>query len=158
VKSWEVLQDAIDRVGVKAVAAKLKLSSALVYKWCQEPRSEDPDSSGAHNPLDRLQTLYELTGDPRLLNWLCQAGGGFFVPNPQAKPSEREEELLGTTQRVVDDFGHLLSDISHSIENDGRITDAEAEMIRESWERLKMHVECFVVACERGMYSGQAAR
>jgi hypothetical protein len=30
--SWEVLRDAADRIGVKALAARLKLSTALVYK------------------------------------------------------------------------------------------------------------------------------
>lgn len=156
--AWEVLRDAIDPVGVKAVAARLKLSSALVYKWCQEPRSEDPESSGAHNPLDRMRTLFELTRDPRLINWLCGAADGFFVPNARATAGERGEELLGTTQRVVEDFGDLLSAISRSIENDGRITAAEAETIRQSWEKLKRHAEGFVVACERGLYGGQAGR
>lgn len=76
-----------------------------------------------------------------------------FVPNPEAVPGEQEEELLGTTQRVVQDFGGLLTDISGSIENDGEITAPEADRIRGAWEQLKRHAECFVVACERGMYT-----
>jgi len=60
--------------------------------------------------------------------------------------------LLGTTQRVVEDFGDLLAAISRSIENDGVITTEEADSIRQSWERLKTQAECFVVACERGLY------
>ncbi len=154
--SWEVLRAAVDPVGAKAVAARLNLSSALVYKWCQEPRSGDePDGSGALNPLDRVRTLYEATRDPRLINWLCSAAGGFFVANPRVAPGEREEQLLGTTQRVVQEFGELLSDISRSIENDGEITPPEAETIRQSWEQLKTAAECFVVACERGLYRGR---
>ena len=152
-KSWDVLRDAVDSVGVKVVAAKLNLSTALVYKWCQEPPTdEDRDASGARNPLDRLQTLYEVTHDPRLINWMCQFADGFFVANPTVKPSEREEQLLATTQRVVHDFGGLLSDISRSIENDGQIMPDEAETIRQSWEKLKSLAECFVVACEQGLY------
>ncbi|MCK4342658.1 MAG: hypothetical protein KAY37_13150 [Phycisphaerae bacterium] len=151
-KSWEALKEATDRVGVKAVAARLKLSTALVYKWCQEPSSEDPGSSGARNPLDRLQTVVEATGDPRLVNWLCNASDGFFVPNPQVDPGAQEEQLLSTTQRLVQDFGELLSDISRGIEDDGLITSDEAEIIRQSWERLKSQAECFVVACELGLY------
>jgi len=157
VKSWEVLRAAVDRVGVKAVAAKLKLSSALVYKWCQQPSSEDPEASGARNPLDRLKLLFQTTGDPDLINWLCNAAGGFFVANPSVRPGPREEQLLGTTQRVIQDFGELLSDISRSIENDGVILADEAARIRQSWERLKSQAERFVVACERGLYS-QAGR
>src|SRR3712207_8639054 len=50
--------------GVKAVAAALKVSPALVYKWCEAPAdSEDPDQSGAKNPLDRVREMYLLTKD-----------------------------------------------------------------------------------------------
>lgn len=152
-KSWDVLREACDRVGVKAVAAKLNLSTALVYKWCQEPPTEeDPDASGARNPLDRLHALYEATDDARIVNWFCNAARGFYVPNPEVKPGEHEEQLLNTTQRMVQDFGQLLSEISRGIEDDGLISSDEAERIRQSWEKLKSQAECFVVACERGLY------
>lgn len=152
-KSWDLLREATDRVGVKAVAGKLNLSTALVYKWCQEPRTDDdPDASGARNPLDRLRTLYEVTQDPRLVNWLCAAAGGFFAPNPAVVTDDCEGHLLGTTQRVVQDFGELLTEVSRSIENDGLILPDEADRIRQSWEKLKMQAETFVVACERGNY------
>jgi hypothetical protein len=152
VKSWEVLRDATDRVGIKAVAARLKVSSALVYKWCQESTETDPGASGARNPLDRLKLLYEETNDERIINWLCQVANGFFVRNPQAKPADRDEQLLGVTQRVVEDFGELLAEISRSIENDGVISPEEAETIRKSWEHLKAQAEHFVVSCEKGLY------
>ncbi len=152
-KSWDILREACERVGVKAVAAKLNVSAALVYKWCQEPPTEeDPDASGARNPLDRCRGLFDATGDSEIVNWLCRAADGFFVPNPRVRLGDTEEQLLGTTQRVVENFGHLLSDISRSIENDGVITEPEAETIRRSWETLKRHGESFVVACERGLY------
>ena len=151
-QSWQVLREATERIGVKAVAAKLKLSTALVYKWCQESSSDDPDGSGARNPLDRIRTLFELTGDPRIINWLCNAADGFFVANPHPTHAALEEQLLSSTQRVVEDFGELLTDISRSIENDGVITSDEASTIRRSWEELKTQAECFVVACERGVY------
>ncbi len=155
-KSWEVLREATERVGVKAVAARLKLSTALVYKWCQEPPSADAGASGARNPLDRLATLYEVTQDARLINYLCSRCNGFFTANPSVAPGVAEEQLLGTTQRVVQDFGGLLTDISKSIENDGLISPDEAETIRQSWERLKAQAECFVVACELGLYGDNA--
>jgi len=153
-ESWQLLSQAISRVGVKTVAARLKLSSALVYKWCQPPPSpEQPDRSGARNPLDRLRIVLELTGDTRIVNWLCNAVGGFFVANPPPADGLPEEELLGATQRVVEDFSEVLRQISRSIENDGRITLDEADLIRQSWEQLKGRAEQFVVACERGQYS-----
>jgi hypothetical protein len=152
VKSWEVLREAADRIGVKALAARLNLSTALVYKWCQEPASEDPGGSGARNPLDRLREIVEATGDPRVINWLCNAVDGFFVRNPAAVLGDSEERLLTTTQRMVMDFGDLLSAVSRSIEDDGQISGQEADRIRGAWETLKTQAECFVVACERGMY------
>lgn len=152
-KSWDVLRDAVDKVGVKAVAAKLGLSSALIYKWCQPPQEEDLGSSGALNPLDRLKTIYEVTRDDTMLNWVCDLGDGFFVKSPRVKLGQQEEHLLSMTQRVVQEFGVLLSDISHGIENDGQISPGEAADIRASWERLKGLAESFVTACEKGMYA-----
>ncbi len=149
-----MLREAADRIGVKALAARLNLSTALVYKWCQEPARDDPSGSGARNPLDRLQGIVEATGDDRVVNWLCNCSDGFFVKNPDVAPSEIEEQMLATTQRVVVDFGDLLATVSRSIENDGRITPDEADHIRQAWETLKTKAECFVVACEQGLYDG----
>src|SRR5947208_16203723 len=82
-KSYEVIRKAVDEPGVKAVAAALKGSPALVYKWCEPPADEsDPDQSGAKNPLDRVREIYMLTKDIRLIRWLCNDGDGFYVSNP----------------------------------------------------------------------------
>ncbi len=151
-KSWEVLREAADRIGVKALAARLHVSTALVYKWCQEPPGDEVGGSGARNPLDRLAEIYDATRDPRVINWLCHRAGGFFVSNPEVEPGQQQEQLLGATQQVVNHFSHLLDAVSRSIANDGQITADEAEQIREAWERLKRQAEMFVVACERGLY------
>ena len=151
-KSWEVLREAADRIGVKALASRLNLSTALVYKWCQESAKEDPSGSGARNPLDRLKEIVDATGDPRVVNWLCHQAGGFYVKNSAVEPGESEEQLLMTTQRVVTDFGDMLATISRSIEDDGEISTQEADHIRQAWETLKTMAECLTVACEQGMY------
>ena len=154
-ESWEVLKQACDRVGAKVLAARLGLSTALVYKWCQPPRSdEEPDASGARNPLDRVRVILEITRDAGLVNWLCHKADGFYVPNAHVPPGEQEERLLQVTHRLVDDFGTLLSEISRSVEDDGEICRREARDIRQTWERLKSQAECFVVSCERGLYGG----
>jgi hypothetical protein len=155
VNSWEVLRDAIEKVTVKAVASKLKISNALVYKWCQEPSRSNRDSSGARNPLDRIHMVFELTGDPRIINWLCHKAGGFFVQNPPLSSEPQEEQLLDSTQRFVNEFGAMLSAVSRSISNDGRITTDEAATIRQCWEQLKSSAERFVNACERGQFTGE---
>lgn len=155
-KSWEVLRDAADRIGVKKLAAELSLSTALVYKWCQESTSSETGGSGARNPLDRILAIYAATGDERIINWLCIHAAGSFVKNPEADLDNLEGGLLTSTQRFVEEFGGMLQAVSRSIEDDGQISLEEASHIRQTWESLKMKAESFVVACERGMYMRKA--
>ena len=74
-RSDEVLKQAADTIGVKALAAELRLSPAMVYKWCQPHNPDDTDSSGARNPLDRLAQIVQATGSVDVVNWLCQQAG-----------------------------------------------------------------------------------
>lgn len=151
-RSHEQLKRAADRVGVKALAAELRLSPALVYKWCQESDASDPDASGARNPLDRVADIVRLTGDREVVNWLCHEAGGFLVPNPPEPPGNMSTELLVNTQRLVKNFSQLLLTVTKSIEDDGEIEPAEADRIRNAWEAFKTTVEAFTVACERGVF------
>ena len=151
-KSCEILKTAADTIGVKALAGKLNLSPALVYKWCQDSNKDDPDSSGARNPLDRLAEIVQATGDEKVVNWLCHEAGGFFVHNPREHGGDNETELLRQTQVLVKEFSELLSTVTRSIEDDGQIEDKEADLIRGKWETLKTTAESFVVACETGCY------
>ncbi len=151
-RSHEALKRAADTVGVKALAGELRLSSALIYKWCQEWDPNDPDASGARNPLDRLADIVRVTGDRGVVNWLCNQAGGFFVRSPTAPPPDIATELLVNTQRLVQEFSELLMTVTKSIEDDGKIEPAEADQIRNAWEVFKSTVEAFTVACERGLY------
>lgn len=151
-RSDEVLREAADKIGVKALAADLKLSPALVYKWCQEHDPTDPDSSGARNPLDRLAEIYEATGDIEVINWLCQQADGFFVPNPEVDATDHGTDLLMATQRLVKEFSDMLEEVSRSISNDGVIDAKEAARIRRHWETLKRVAECFAVGGEAGLF------
>lgn len=152
-RSFEVLRDAADVVGVKALAAELRLSPALVYKWCQDSDPNDPDASGARNPLDRLADIVRVTGSTEVVNWLCQQAGGFLVANPKTTHHSLQVELLSEAQNLVAAFGQLLLTVTKSIEDDGFIEDYEAERIRRSWEKLKGSAEAFTVACERGVFA-----
>ena len=145
-ESYEVLREAAEGVGVKALAAELRLSPALVYKWCQE---------SARNPLDRLADIVRVTGSTKVVNWMCHEAGGFFVSNPKGARKPLRIEMLAETQRLVQDFSRLLLTVTRSIENDGYIDGQEADHIRQSWERLKSSAEEFTVACERGMFSAE---
>lgn len=151
-RSFEVLKRSSESIGVKALAAKLRLSPALIYKWCQESDPDDPDASGARNPLDRLADIVEATRDKEVVNWLCHESGGFFVSNPAPRDGSVSTQLLLNTQTLVKEFSHLLATVTHSIEDDGEIEPKEADRIRNAWESLKATAETFTVACERGDY------
>lgn len=154
-RSDEVLKQAADKIGVKALAADLKLSPALVYKWCQPFDPEDPDSSGTRNPLDRLAQIVELTGDVEIVNWLCRQAGGFFAPNPQVEQGNCQRDLLMGAQQLVKEFSDMLEEVSRSIADDGAIVGAEAARIRKHWEVLKRVAESFVVCAEAGLFREQ---
>ncbi len=147
--SNHVLKAVVTDHGVKQVAARLGLSTSLVYKWCQP--KDGPESSGADNPLDRLQKLMEVTNDNRPVEWLCQARGGFFVMNSVCMDSH-QGAILEVTQKLLREFSDLLSAISSSYADDGSIDSSEAKDIRRAWEELKSLAEQFVQKCEDGIY------
>jgi hypothetical protein len=153
-KSHEIIRQAMEEPGVKAVAAALKVSPALVYKWCEPPaEKEDPEQSGAKNPLDRVREMYQLTKDIRLVRWLCNEAGGFFVVNPEQPETETlNEAFFAGTRDMVREFSELLSTVTASFVDDEQIDRGEADEIRIKWENLKACVERFVVGCEKGHY------
>ena len=153
-KSYEVIRQAVDEPGVKAVAAALRVSPALVYKWCEPPADEaDPDQSGAKNPLDRVRELYLQTKDIHLVRWLCNEAGGFFVNNPVPELRKSlDENIFAESRGMVREFSELLDTVTESVENKPGIDPDEADRIRQRWEDLKACVERFVVSCEQGHY------
>src|SRR4051812_46183297 len=153
-KSYEVIRQAVDEPGVKAVAAALRVSPALVYKWCEPPAAaDDPDQSGAKNPLDRVREMYQLTKDIRLIRFLCNDAGGFFIADPAVDPQKNpDQSIFLQTRTMMREFTELLDAVTVSVEDDSHIDPDEADLIRQKWEDLKACVEEFVVACERGHY------
>src|SRR5450755_2363038 len=115
-KSYDIIRQAVEEPGVKAVAAALKVSPALVYKWCEPAaEAEDPDQSGAKNPLDRVREMYLLTKDIRLIRWLCNEAGGFFVSNPVPDLRKAaDESIFNETRVMVREFSELLDAVTSS--------------------------------------------
>src|SRR4029453_14451522 len=139
-KSYEIIRQATDEPGVKAVAAALRVSAALVYKWCEPPEgAEDPDASGAKNPLDRVRESYEIKKDIRLIRYLCNEADGFFVANPKLPPAGKslDENIFGETPSMVREFSELLDTITESLEKSPGVQLDEAGEIRQKWEDLK---------------------
>jgi hypothetical protein len=145
--SHEVLKNAVETVGAKAVASELGISPSLLYKWC-EPKSM-PNDSGAQNPLDRVLQIYEITRDLGPIEWLCQKTDGFRVSNSRQNHPKKKEEILISTQMILKEFSDLLEVISESYANDGIIDYGEAKRIRHAWEHLKVEAETFVTSCEQ---------
>jgi hypothetical protein len=153
-KSYEVIRHSVNDLGVKAVAAGLKVSAALVYKWCEPPAEHaDPEASGAKNPLDRVRELFLLTKDIHLIRWLCNEAGGFFAANPVPNiRKSADETIFDETREMVRDFSELLDAVTASQQDDHKVDPEEAERIRQKWEDLKACAEHFVLSCEQGLF------
>lgn len=147
-QSHELLREVLQQTSAKQVAADLGLSLSMIYKWA-EP--DEGDGSGAANPLDRIEALLRSTGDNRIVQWICQRAGGFFILNPQTtKP--HPDYLIPATNEIVQEFADLLSVIAFAAA-DNQITRKEADSIRARWEELKSVTESFVACCEGGNFA-----
>jgi len=147
-QSHEVLREVFQKCSAKQVAAELGLSLSMIYKWA-EP--EGGTGSGSANPLDRIEALMRCTNDPRIVQWLCQRAGGFFIRNPKTHQTH-PAFLIPATHEIVQEFADLLAVVSAAAE-DNQITRAEAAKIRARWEQLKAVTEEFVACCEGGNFS-----
>ena len=141
-ESYELLRDVFENSNPKTVAAELGLSLSMIYKWAEPPN----EPSGTANPLDRVAGLLRCTNDPRLVQWLCERAGGFFISNPKAMWNH-PFYLVPATNRIVQEFADLLSVVAAAAA-DNQITKKEAAGIRTRWEQLKSVTEGFVRCCE----------
>jgi len=148
-QSHELLREVFQKYSAKQVAADLGLSLSMIYKWA-EP-ADDTAGSGTANPLDRIEALLKSTNDRRLVQWLCQRAGGYFILNPKTN-QPHPSFLIPATNEIVQEFADLLAVIA-SAAADNQITKKEAENIRARWEELKSVTEEFVACCEEGNFS-----
>ncbi len=147
-QSHELLRQVFQQCSPKQVAASLGLSQSMIYKWA-EP-ADAAAGSGSTNPLDRIEALMNCTGDRRIVQWICQRCGGFFILNPEiSKP--HPSYLIPATNEIVQEFADLLAVVA-SAAADNHITGKESEQIRARWEKLKSVTESFVACCEQGNF------
>src|SRR5882672_10285491 len=147
-QSHELLREVLQKSSAKQVAADLNLSLSMIYKWA-EP--DEGDGSGAVNPLDRIEQIIRSTKDRRLVQWICERAGGFFILNPKHH-LPHPDFLIPATNEIVQEFADLLAVIAIAAA-DNEITQKEAKSIRARWEELKSVTECFVACCEEGNFS-----
>jgi hypothetical protein len=146
-QSHELLREVFEKKKPKEIAGDLGLSASMIYKW-GEPNTA---GSGIGNPLDRVEALLKSTGDHRLVQWICQRAGGFFILNPKNIP--HPQHLIPATNQIVQEFADLLHVIASATANE-QVSGAEAKEIRARWEELKCVTEGFVAACEQGDFAG----
>jgi hypothetical protein len=146
-QSHELLREVFEKNSPKQVAADLGLSPSMIYKWAQPP--DNAAGSGTANPLDRIEALLQSTGDHRLVQWICQRAGRFFIINPKNAP--HPHYLIPATNQIVQEFADLLAAIATTAA-DNQITTGEAKQIRARWEELKTVTEGFVACCEQGNF------
>jgi hypothetical protein len=153
-QSHEILREVFQQCSPKHVASELGLSLSMIYKWAEAP---DPAAgSGSVNPLDRVEALLRCTRDPRLVQWICQRAGGFFILNPKTnKP--HPSHLIPATNEIVQEFADLLAVVAAAAA-DNQVTLEEARQIRARWEELKSVTEGFVACCEEGNFSALKQR
>lgn len=149
-QSHELLREVFQKYSAKQVAADLDLSLSMIYKWAEPP--ESGTGSGSVNPLDRIEALIRSTKDHRIVQWICQRAGGYYIKNPKAH-TEHNTHLIPATNEIVQEFADLLAVIATAAA-DNQITRAEAENIRGRWEELKSVTEEFVACCEEGNFIG----
>jgi transcriptional regulator with XRE-family HTH domain len=146
-RSYELLRNTFEKTPPKQVAAELGLSPSMIYKWA-EP-ADQAAGSGTANPLDRIEALLKVTRDERLVQWICQRAGGFFIQNPKDTP--HPHFLIPATNQIVQEFAELLHVVAAATA-DEKITPEEARQIRARWEELKTVTEGFVACCEEGNF------
>lgn len=147
-QSHEILREVFQDCSPKQVSSELGLSLSMIYKW-----SEPPDAtagSGSTNPLDRIDALLRCTKDRRLVQWICERAGGFFILNPKIH-GPHPSYLIPATNQIVQEFADLLAVIATAAA-DNQITQKESEQIRARWEELKCVTETFVACCEEGNF------
>jgi hypothetical protein len=147
-QSHEVLREVFHKCSAKQIAADLDLSLSLVYKWAEPPAEDGPPTG---NPLERVAALYRCSHDERILQWLCQQAGGFYIKNPKTHHAH-PDYLIPATNQIVQEFADLLAVIATAAA-DNQITPKESKTIRARWEELKSVTETFVACCEDGNFA-----
>lgn len=147
-QSHEVLREVLAKCNAKQIAAEMGLSLSLIYKWA-EPQEQY--GSGTANPLDRIEALIRCSDDMRIVQWICQQAGGFFIKNPKAN-WPHPDFLVPATNQIVQEFADLLAVIAAAAA-DNTVSKQESKSIRARWEELKTVTEGFVRCCEEGNFS-----
>src|SRR2546422_8134080 len=137
-ESHELLQEVFQKCSAKQLAGELGLSLSMIYKWA-EP--DDGGGSGAANPLDRIETLVRCTHDARIVHWICERAGGFFIKNPKAT-WPHPIHLMPATKQIGQGIPDPLAAIATAAA-DNHITKKEDKNNRARWGEFKTVTQGF---------------
>lgn len=138
--SKEALKLACKDRGVKEIAESLCISPTAIYNQINDPDKNDM--------LNKFVDFVNACGNDIPIQWAAGELNGMFLKNPDIE-AKKEEINQTYVPEALQDFGNVIKEIGEAMA-DGKVTLKEAEAIREQWEKLKVLLETFVLACEFG--------
>ncbi|WP_020675524.1 phage regulatory CII family protein [Geopsychrobacter electrodiphilus] len=143
-ESYEAMRRAVGGAAVK-VARRLGRSSSMVQKWC-EP-SNDFTTSGALNPLDRIEGVIEVAVQERRrscdayapIYFLAQRFGGLFLP--PIPMTIKTSEISAQLCRTVKEAGDAFSVAAKALEDDNLSPNERREILKEAHEAMAAFAE-----------------
>lgn len=143
--SKQALKLACKNRGVKDIAHDLSLSSSAIYNQINDSNKSDI--------LSKFVDFANACDSEIPIQWVAGELNGIFLKNPDihVKKDELKESYV---PEALHDFGNVIKEIGEAM-SDGKITLEEAEKIRVEWDKLKILLETFVLACEFGFLNPQ---
>ena len=143
--SKQALKLACKSRGVKDIAHDLSLSSSAIYNQINDANKSDI--------LSKFVDFANACESDIPIQWIAGELNGIFLKNPdiEVKKDELKESYV---PEALQDFGNVIKEIGEAM-SDGKITLDEAEKIRFEWDKLKILLETFVLACEFGFLNSK---
>lgn len=126
--------------GVKDIAECLSISPTAIYNQINDPDKNDI--------LNKFVDFVNACGNDIPIQWAAAELNGIFLKNPDIE-AKKDEINQTYVPEALQNFGNVIKEIGQAME-DGKVTLEEAEKIRKEWDKLKILLETFVLACEFG--------
>jgi regulatory protein CII len=138
--SKEALKQSCDERGVKDIAECLNISPTAIYNQINDPDKNDI--------LNKFVDFVNACGNDIPIQWAAAELNGIFLKNPDIAAQKKKIRQTYLPE-ALQEFGNVIKEIGEAME-DGKVTIEEAEGIRKEWDKLKVLLETFVLACEFG--------
>lgn len=115
---YESVGEMLEKTNAKKLAALVNLSKSQIYRY-----AENPETSGTRMPADIIPMFTRLSGNPIIIQNLCQLCGGVYIPIKEEKNVDFKKLLqkkINSTKVIID------SNL------DGKITKQELKKIKKA--------------------------